>query len=197
MGAIHPLLVNRLLSWSRKFPGDQISFYFTFKVAPVDRARNQIVHFFLAHDFTHLLMIDSDTIPPENAVHKLLAADTDAISAMTGILRINEEGEWEVYDNCFIERETDPETGKVTKTILAEQHTGLQRIFRCGAACLMIKREVFEKLTKPYFRFILTDDGLSHKVSEDIYFCDTLHAAGVELWADTDVICQHQKDIII
>jgi hypothetical protein len=66
MGAMHPSLTATLLEWSRQFPPEQLSFYFTFKVSPVDRARNEIVRWFLANEakFTHLLFVDSDTIPP-------------------------------------------------------------------------------------------------------------------------------------
>lgn len=200
MGSINPMLVSRLLKWARQFP--QIQFYFTVKVAPVDRARNQIVELFLkqrvdGEPLTHLLMIDSDTIPPEDAVTKLLSHDKDIVSGLTPILSFNEETRtWETYDNCFVEAERD-EAGKIVKTFIAARNTGLKEVFRCGASCILIKREVFEKLTKPYFVFVTNPENTAHVRSEDINFCDEARKAGFSIFADTDVACTHHKDVTI
>lgn len=202
MGSVHPLLVSRLLRWAREYP-EQVHFYFTFKVAPVDRARNQIVDYFLktkvrnGMPLTHLLFIDSDTIPPEDAIKRLLSHDKDIVTGLTPILRYEEkEGDWDVYDNCFTSVEKD-ENGKTIKTHIAQRGTGLQEVFRCGGSCLLIKREVFEKLKVPYFRFLSNEDGTSHTRSEDIYFCDSARAANINIYADTEVACRHYKDIML
>ena len=199
MGSIHPLLVSRLIRWGQEFPNGQISFYFTFKVAPVDRARNQIVDYFLKREpsFTHLLMIDADTIPPKDAVSRLLSHDKHIVSALTPILRYDEkDGSWSAHDNCFtnVERDCDD---KVTKTLIAERGTGLKEILRCGASCLLIKRSVFDVIAKPYFDFIENEDGTIHKRSEDINFCDKVREAGISIFADTDVTCGHYKEIML
>ena len=193
MGSVHPILVQRLLKWGRR---DDVSFYFTFKVAPVDRARNQIVEFFLRGRFSYLLMIDSDTIPPEDALDRLLSHGKPIVSGMTPILSYKEEGGYQSYDNCFVSLDTD-EHGKVVSTHVASRNTGLQEIFRCGAACILIERNVFQMLDKPYYRFITNAENTAHTKSEDIDFCDRARAAGLTLYADTHVICQHYKDIML
>ena len=72
------LSVARLLKWKAALPSHQLHFHFSVNVAPVDRARNNIVDVFLktrlsdGSFLTHLLMIDSDTIPEEDAVERLL-----------------------------------------------------------------------------------------------------------------------------
>lgn len=101
----------------------------------------------------------------------------------------------DTFDNCITHVETAPDGTK--KTHMAERHTGLKRIFRCGSSCVLIKREVFEKLEKPYYQFMYNEDGTQHTRSEDIGFCDHAREAGFELWADTDVVCQHYKDVMI
>lgn len=199
MGSIHPMLVSRLLSWGRR---EDVSFYFTFKVAPVDRARNQIVEHFLklrvdGHALTHLLMIDSDTVPPADAVDRLLAHDEHIVTGLTPIARINQDTQqWETFDNAFAATEKD-DTGKVTKTFIVQRRTGLHEIFRCGGACLLIKREVFEKLDRPFFRFISNDNGTEHVRSEDIDFCDRVRGAGFAIHADSEVCCGHEKSIML
>ncbi|MEP2085061.1 MAG: hypothetical protein ABJP87_04445 [Bauldia litoralis] len=203
MGAMHPNLVARLLKWTRRFTEEQLSFYFTFKVSPVDRARNDIVEFFLkgtvdrkgnSVPYTHLLFIDADTIPPEDALKRLLSHDKEIVSGLTPILHHNGKG-WDVFDNCFLYRDTDNEGNE--QTHMAQRGTGLQKIMRCGSSCILIKREVFEKLKKPCYFFRYNETGTKHTKSEDIGFCDDAKAAGFEIYADTDVSCGHYKEVLL
>lgn len=200
MGSIHPLLTHRLLLWAKKYPN--VTFYFTFRIAPVDRARNNIVKQFLTQTvdgkhFTHLLFIDSDTIPPVDALPRLLAHDLPFVTALTPILKYDKGNEgWTAYDNCFTHTEKD-ETGKVVKTHVAKRNSGLVEIYRSGAACMLLKRELFEKLEEPYFQFVPNDDNTEHVLSEDIHFCDMIRAAGIRPYADTDVYCEHEKTVMI
>jgi len=198
MGAMQPNLVSVLLRWAREFEGDQISFYFSDHVAPVDRARNQIVKFFLESEakFTHLLFVDSDTLPQPDALRRLLSHKLPVVSGLTPILSLNKATRtWETFDNCFRQRVSDTD-GNVT-THIAERHTGLQEIFRCGSSCILIKREVFEALKPPYYDFQYNEDHTEHRRSEDIGFCDKARDAGFKLYADTDVICMHHKEAVI
>lgn len=198
MGSIHTLLTSQLLKWATQNKTANLSFYFTQNVSPHDRARNQVVEVFLAHEhLTHLFFIDSDTIPPDDALDRLLSHDLPFVSGLTPILTTNKEtGAYEKHDNCFQDREFD-ENGKVTKTIMAERNTGLQKIFRCGASCMLISREVFTVLNRPFFKFEYNEDGTKHTRSEDIYFCDSLTEAGIDIYADTDVICSHEKRAMV
>lgn len=200
MASIHALLTQRLLFWSKR-PG--VHFYFTYLISPVDHARNQIAEFFLNSrskegiPFTHLLFIDSDTIPPFDALERLLSHDKDVVSGMTPILSYKKDGSgYETYDNCFVALKRD-DNGKVTETHIAERNTGLQKIFRCGGSCLLIKRHVLKEIPVPHFKFISNEAGTKQSVSEDIYFCDLLNEHGFELYADTDVCCEHYKHIML
>ena len=199
MRDMHVELVALLLYWQKKYKAFNPSFYFTDRVTPHDSARNQIVEYFFNAPvkFTHLLMIDSDTIPPYDALPKLLRHDVPVLSAMVSIVGYNsKEKKWEFYDNTYQDRETDA-NGVVTQTNIAIRDTGLQKIFRCGAACLLIKREVLEALKPPYFRFDMNEERTKHTRSEDIYFCDQVRDAGFDIYAETDVHCGHFKSIMI
>jgi GT2 family glycosyltransferase len=201
IGGIHPILVSRLLLWANRLPADRIHFYFPYKVAPVDRARNQAVRFFLTakpagKELTHMLFIDSDTIPPVNAIDRFFEADKHIVSGLTPIVSYDEKGIPQTYDNCFVARETD-EAGKFVRTHVAKRHTGLKEVFRCGASCMLIAREVFEKLDTPHYRFVPNESNTEHVRSEDIDFCDRVRALGFRIYADTDVICQHSKEVLM
>lgn len=206
MGEIATPLAVILINWARSMTG-KLGFYFPFKVTPVERARNDAVRFFLTEridkktgqklpDYTHILFVDADTIPDRNSLTKLLSHDKDIVSGLTPILKYNiEEKIWGTLDNCFTHQDKD-ENGK-DRTHSVTRNTGLQKIWRCGTSCLLIKREVFEKLEKPYFKFELNEDGTIPTRSEDLYFCDKAREAGFEIYADTDVICNHLKDVML
>lgn len=196
MGVINTELVARLMEWQARAPAGQLLFYFSLSVSPVDRARNQIVEKFLATEqATDLLMIDSDTLPPLDAIERLLSHERDIVTGLTPIASHDKEtAGMHFYDNCFESVDRDEE-GKTIQTNIAQRNTGLREIFRCGAACLLVTREVFTMLPKPYFIFETNHENTEHKRSEDIYFCDTAREAGFTIYADTDVICNHSKTL--
>lgn len=201
------MLVQKLLNWAREFLMSDIGFYMPVNVSPVDRARNDSVkHLFEKRfkkdgsestSFTHIFFVDSDTIPPPSALKTLLSHDKDIISGITPILHYNDERkEWGTLDNCF-ERIDENAEGKRVVSHAVKRNTGLVEIERCGTSCLLIKKEVFEKLEKPYFKFVYNEDGTKHELSEDLYFCDKAREAGYKIWCDTSVICNHFKEIML
>ena len=103
MSSVHTLLMTIILSWMAEAYSTgkyNLSIYPTVNVQPVDNARNEIVKAFLESDCTHLLFIDSDTIPPLDALKRLLAHDKPIISAITPIVEIDEQGNpWRKW-NC-------------------------------------------------------------------------------------------------
>jgi len=138
MGDVCAPLSTVLIKWAKKFTGGHLGFYLTFKVAPVDRARNEIVKFMMQDrtdkktgqpllPFTHLFFIDSDTIPPHDALEQLLKHDKDITSGLTPILHYDrDELKWGTLDNCFSHQDVD-ENGKVVKTHAVERNTGLKK----------------------------------------------------------------------
>lgn len=191
MGEVNTLLLVTIVSWIAEAFNTglyNLSIYPTVNVQPVDNARNQIVKFFLESDCTHLLFVDADTIPPLDALKRLLAHDKPIISALTPIIELNEETndywrKWNAVD------ETDQHM---------KPNTGTRMCKGAGASCILIKREVFEQLEAPYYRFQYKDDsGKSVLVGEDIYFIINALSKGIKTYADTSILCQHAKCVIM
>lgn len=190
MSSVHTLTMMVILSWvAEAFNKGEynLSVYPTVNVQPVDNARNAIVKAFLESDCTHLLFIDSDTVPPLNAIKRLLAHDKLIISALTPIIEFDEKiGEYYRKWNCVD---------------MNDQHmkpnTGVQECKGAGGSCIMIKREVFETVPAPWYQFVNKDDtGKDVKVSEDIYFVINCLSKGIKTYADTGIICQHYKPVL-
>lgn len=144
-------------------------------------------------------MVDADTVPPMDALQKLVDADKEVV---TGVVpaAIN-----------------NPDTGQFERVMMTLKQKkknsmeyneyigkGVEKIDRAGAACILIKRPVVEKLKKdaadpvdgdyPLFKTIMSEDGLTTRMGEDAYFCDRLREAGIDLYAHFDVVCQHIRE---
>lgn len=195
MGEVHVLTMSIIMSWlveSLKTGDMNISIYPTMKVTPVDNARNRIVEEFKKGDFTHLLWIDADTVPPQNGLKRLLAADKDIVSGITPIIEWDERrknsdsnGFYKKW-NCVSEADQ-----------FVQPYSGIIPIKGCGGSFVLVKKEVYDKVQDPWYEFIRNDDN-NNKVfiGEDISFILKSIANGFKPFADTAVICQHEKSIL-
>lgn len=195
MGHVHTLTMVVIVRWiaDALLNRDKgLSVYPTMGVRPVDNARNEIVETFLSDpEATHLLFVDADTVPPMDSLDKLLAHDLPIVSAITPIIeydkdRKNDSGGFYKKWNCV---------GMDEKFV--EPNTGLVPIKGAGSSLILIKREVFEKMPKPWYRWLHEDDrGKEVEVGEDIHFIIKSLALGFKPMADTNIIAQHEKSIL-
>lgn len=195
MGSVHTFLMVRILTYcmSALQKGNiSIGLYPTLGVSPVDNARNEIVSEFLRGDHTHLFWIDSDTIPPAEALEKLLALDTDIASAVTPIVEYDDARKNSDSNGFYRKMNCVDLTNNFVK-----ENTGTVEIQGAGGSCVLVKRAVYEKMKGPWYRFRYEDDnGKECTVGEDISFVAFARSLGFKAYADTSIICGHQKPII-
>lgn len=195
MGHVHTFLLVRLLSYCMEAAtkGDlNISLYPTLGVTPVDNARNEIVDQFLKTDCTHLLWLDSDTIPPADGLRKLLAINQDIVSAITPIIEYD-DAQKDSESNGFYKKWNC--VGIDNKFV--KPNSGVVPIHGAGGSCLLVKRRVYEDMPKPCYRFQYADDnGKECFAGEDISFVAKAIGRGFTAFADTSIICGHEKPII-
>lgn len=149
---------------------------------PITNNRNTIVQKFLAiKDCDYLMMIDSDIVPPPNVLN-LVDFQKDIITPLMFVmqkstliplyLRQNADG---IYDaGNYIEDK------------------GLQEVDGTGTGCIIIKREVLEKLEYP-FRNEYDRDGIK-KFGNDFNFCKRAKKLGFKVWVHLDYIADHITD---
>lgn len=159
---------------------NELSFICSNEITPHSAARNTLVDLFMTHsDADYLMMVDADTVPPEHAIDDLLAVDADVVTGVTPITRGGE-----IMTNVFRDE---------TPLKSTEEYETPFEVRGCGASCLLIKREVFEKLEKPYFKAIEFDNG--NRCSEDLYFCDAVRGHGMHIVCQPSVVCKHFKTV--
>lgn len=190
MSSMHTLLSVIIMGWvaeAAKTGEYNLSIYPTCSISPVDRARNEIVEAFLKSDCTHLFFIDADTIPPQDALKRLLAGNRDIVTAITPIVDYDEVAK-EFYRkwNCVDQNDNH-----------VKPNTGIIQCKGAGSSCIMIRRNVFEKMKKPWYEFIYKDDtGKDVNVGEDIAFVIKALSLGSNTYADTSIICRHYKSTL-
>jgi len=194
MGSINTLLVVMITQWIAEAYNTKdynVSFYPSTCVSPVDRAREEIVEEFLKTDCTHIFWIDSDTVPKKDALRKLLDRDEPIVSGITPIIVYDEERK-DSDSNGFKKRWNC--VGMDDKHV--QPNTGVRYIRGAGGSCILVKREVYEKMEKPYYKFVYEDEiGQPRTVSEDIYFVMKAITIGYKPLCDTSVIAGHYKSI--
>lgn len=197
LGAVHPLLVMKLVKWfTAKINGvEQLSLFMPSNNIPHDSARNFCVQHFLKTDMTHLFFIDSDVVPPDDALEKLVAADKQFITGLYPSMRMdnNKNQAVKVY-NAFVYG--DDGQGGYGLIPIMDGEGGVVPIDRAGGGCLLISREVIEKVGEPWFKFQYHSSGIMY-YGEDIDFCKKAQDAGFQLFAHLDVKCNHFKNIML
>lgn len=159
--------------------------FLTARGRPVDYVRNSAVDILLANkESTHLFFMDSDTACPLEAIDSLLALDVP-IACGCYVVLMREGPRW-----ALSKRGTDGHHRLISK--LQKQPF---EVDGGGAGCLLVKREVFEKIEWPWFKWINNPDR--SQLTEDIYFFNKVWEAGYKVIAHPGVIAKHYKEINI
>ncbi len=151
---------------------------------PFDHARNTAVMHGLNLGADYIFSLDSDVIPPPDAIHRLLARNQPIVSGMY----------------C---RRSPPHAVPVAMRNggwMTEFTPGaLEEVELVGAGCLLVRREVFERVPpqragKPWYdwRVDLRDlQDMGPHLSEDFTWNHHVRSHGYKVYVDTSVQCLH------
>lgn len=162
-------------------------------------ARNRIAQMTLDGGYDYALMVDSDVTLHADALVNLLEHDADCVSGYylhrsadnkptdrTCVCKLRDDSGI-LYFNYPLESE-------YTKSELAayrESGENLVEIHGGGMGCILISRNVFERLRYPWFDWVNYDGKDRGMLSEDLYFCEKMRKKGIKRYVDTRVACGH------
>ena len=185
-GVIHHELALRLIQWTHD-PEMNVRVKFYPGFSPLDNARNRAVKDFLEDYDDYFFHIDDNIIPPENTLRELIKADKDVIAPTCFIWKPGDDGiPFPMalalrYDD---KKEYWPFLGK-----------GVEEVDAITGGCHLVKREVFEKIERPYY-FTYHKNGLVI-YSEDMVFSQQCQKLGYKLYNHFGLLCKHYKTIDI
>jgi hypothetical protein len=153
---------------------------------PFDHARNDATQHALNVGADWIFSLDSDVIPPHDALIRLIARGLPIISGTyhrrsppEGVPVAQKNGQWFVH----------PPANKIAEVDVV------------GAGCLLVHRSVFEKLPyqrpkegKKWFDWRVDKRGLEPpgaSMSEDFTFCNWARMHGYKIYLDLSVQCRH------
>lgn len=134
------------------------------------RARNVIVEAFLASTATDLIFVDADVGFDPKVLTRVLSYDEEIVAGLVPKRDIDSDSVY--HENAL--------TGVI--------HNGLFQSLEAPTAFMRLKRSVFSKLPKPWFRAESSEDAFG----EDIYFCRAWCALGEYCWIDADINFTHR-----
>jgi len=179
---------------------------------------NQMRDYFLNGKWSHMLMLESDIIPPIDVVNRLYSYHKDTVTAMYFIKTLMKdmvnmpiESTWNVLDNETMQTKiiTIPKGDNIM--VIAQKfipsiwgffdgksriwemedafpQRGLVRIYSAGIGCVLMKRIVLEKCGN----FEIRD--LSEEIQNftDFLYFKKIHDNGFQAFVDTNTICKHE-----
>lgn len=179
-GFIHSEMALRLIEWTH-IPDISVKIRFYTNLAPLDNARNSAVKDFLEDYCDYLVFLDDDIIPPQNCLQEMLKADKDVIAPLCFTMKSGDDGlqfPMPVAHRYDKDRKYRPYYGK-----------GLEETDVVTGGMFMAKREVYEKLERPFY-FTYHKNG-TVIYSEDFIFSQQCQEKGYKLWTHYDLLCKH------
>lgn len=150
-----------------------------------DLARNSLGEHLLKDErFTHLLMLDADHRHPHDIVERLSKwVCEDATREIVAGLAFRRGRPFDpcvyISDDCGIYVPSAWEPG------------ALLRADMVGTAAMLISREVFARLPRPWFAYDYSGAEKGWWPGEDIWFSRRCGEAGIPLWVDTGTVSPH------
>lgn len=157
----------------------------------VGEARNQLVKHALDNNATYVWFLDDDVLPPPFACQRL-GYNLDK----------PENKDVMVCAGIYCSKQDPP-----TPVVYKKDGNGafwdwkLNEVFEVesvGTGCMLIKTEVFRHLEPPYFKTVSeyvkdpkTGEVGTVMMTDDIYFCKKVRAAGFKILAHGGVLCEH------
>jgi hypothetical protein len=172
----------------------------TYDEHPISLARNIACEEFLKSEkITHILFIDSDTVPNPDMLMKLLSHDVPIVSGWylsrkgSGLpVAFKIEGQIPQRNiNVSINYSNFPKwrAYRLDEFLtLPKDKKGLVQVDGVGAGALLIKREALPHLSKPYF---LEDSSQKYGFGEDLWFSLNCKIAKIPIYVDLNCFCKH------
>jgi len=152
-------------------------------------SRNQAVAMAYGAGATHLFMCDNDTHIPEDAIERLVSLGVPIATGCTPTTFRSSAG----HTPCI---NIADESVNGQPLFYRHWFNGIREVQWCGASCILIHMDVFERVGFPWWNMDQDWDGTRYMCwSEDLTFCRKAHQWGIPIIADGDIRCLHDRHV--
>lgn len=155
--------VLSLLKMITHSPGNEYVFGFIDTGYTIAENRNYLACKAVQNECDYLFMADDDMVFPPETLQVLISRDKDIIGVPYNVKALPKEGENPRQRNNVTYYPTDDLSPELSITEPNE-------VMAIGTGVILIKTDVFRKLTQPFFDFESYENGMT-KVGEDSWFC--------------------------
>lgn len=147
-------------------------------------SHNRLRNAFLRSDADVFFHLESDIIPPSNIIEQLLASRKKVIGAPY-FIGVGGDSHLIVQDmeEKFLTMRETKRMDDGSDILLMDGK--LKKVHTVGLGCVMIAREVVEKVP---FRY---QEG--YDAHPDSFFAHDLHMLEIPIWCDTSILCEHNN----
>jgi len=154
----------------------------------VASARNNIANQAKAEEADYVLMVDNDMRLPSDTLRLLLEEPVDVclgfyahrwggvFDGRTNVCRLGEYNYTDMYNMKEFE-------------VLREQGVKREKVHGGGLGCALIRTDVFNRISFPYFKWTHYRDG--NVLGEDLNFCERCNEQNIPIYVDPRVGCGH------
>ncbi len=163
-----------------------------------DAARCAVVDEFLATDCDILWFLDSDVVPPTHILDIVVHNHEKwqcAGAPYPVYMPVPGTGEMSLCFTAYKGIANNPDGRGIYMSETPQE--GQEFIDGLATGCLFIKREVFDKLQKPYFEFKYNPESRRIIEGEDLGFALKCHDQGIKFFVDYSMVCKHFKRICL
>lgn len=154
--------------------------------------RNVLAKFAVEGGYSHLMFVDSDVVVPKDALEALLAVDAPVVLGYY-YHRYSDGRPLEKTNICPVDGDgyMTQYTADELRMLRILQEAGETSVLirGGGVGCALIETSVFEKLEKPWFKWVRYKSG--KQLSEDLFFCEKCRDNNIPIYAALDVACGH------
>lgn len=152
-------------------------------------ARNKIAKKAIELEADKVLMVDSDTVIPKDALTNLLSHGKEVVLGYYAHRVKN--GPYDGRSNVCRLGPVDyvDQYQMDDLKALALEGTYLERVHGGGMGCALISTDIFKRTDYPWFDWVKYKNGLF--LSEDLFFCEVCRKNGIPIYVDPRVSCGH------
>lgn len=148
---------------------------------PIDAARNFTANEFLKSGLDWLVMSDNDMAPPLGIFKMIDEADTRMDIVVPRFYSVTDDGLRLIWAPLPTEN--------------IDSGAEWIELSEAGTGVMAIRRRVFERLGKPYFKTIFNEEDRRIIKGEDWNFCEKARAAGFRLFGNVRFSADHFRTV--